>query len=73
MMEFTKLTIEDREIISNFLEKYPPLISEMTFTNLFSWRETYGYKYAICADHLIIKSDKGKLKNLKHASFMKVR
>ena len=34
---FQELRLEDRDLITGFLRRYPPEISELTFTNLFMW------------------------------------
>ncbi len=39
MITTNRLGISDRELISGYLERYPPEISEHTFTNLFVWRK----------------------------------
>jgi hypothetical protein len=39
MITINRLGISDRELINNYLERYPPEISEHTFTNLFVWRK----------------------------------
>lgn len=38
MDDFKLLTLNDKEIFDEFLAKDPPLVSELTFTNLFMWR-----------------------------------
>jgi uncharacterized protein len=38
---FKELEFEDKEVFDEHLRKDPPLISELTFTNLFIWRHKY--------------------------------
>ncbi|MFC1523999.1 DUF2156 domain-containing protein [Thermodesulfobacteriota bacterium] len=40
MKEIRQLSQNDRDIVSGYLAKYPPEISESTFTNLFVWRQS---------------------------------
>ena len=37
-MQFRPLTLADKPLVDAALEKYPPEISELTFTNLFCWQ-----------------------------------
>jgi uncharacterized protein len=37
-MDFRLLTVADKPLVDAALEKYPPEISELTFTNLFCWQ-----------------------------------
>jgi uncharacterized protein len=39
-----KIEISDREKINKYFRKYPPQISELTFTNLFAWSHKYSFK-----------------------------
>ncbi|MFZ5775576.1 MAG: DUF2156 domain-containing protein [Thermodesulfobacteriota bacterium] len=32
------LTLDDRPLVNDYLRRYPPQVSELTFTNLFAWR-----------------------------------
>ena len=36
-MELRPLTLAEKTLVDAALEKYPPEISELTFTNLFMW------------------------------------
>ncbi len=55
-MEFRPITIDDKDLFDEFFRRYPPIISEMTFTNLFSWRNSKGHQFALIDDHLLIKA-----------------
>ncbi len=50
------IEIMDKGLFDEFLKKYPPEISEMTFTNLFIWRDYYNYLYMEYNNHLLIFS-----------------
>ena len=45
-MNFTSLTLDHKQEIEVCLRQYPPVISEMTFTNLFIWRYYYQFQVA---------------------------
>lgn len=57
MVEFKELTIEDKNIFENYLEKFNTQVSELSFTNLFIWREKYGFSYSIIDDFLWILNE----------------
>jgi len=42
--QFKDLELSDRETLEDCFRNNPPLISEMTFTNLFGWRKVCGYR-----------------------------
>ncbi len=44
--EFKPITIHDRPFIHNALLHFQPSISELTFTNLFMWRNYYNFKWS---------------------------
>ena len=58
----TPITIADKPIFDSYFKKYPPEISELTFTNLFIWRKYYNFLFIEYKDHLIVYS-KTFLKN----------
>lgn len=51
---FKELGIEDKSIFDEFFKKYPPEISEYTFTNLFMWRHYYNFKWAMLNENIAI-------------------
>ncbi len=54
--EFKSIELSDRHRITDFLSRYGPQTSELTFTNLFIWRDYYGLEWSILDDRLIIIS-----------------
>ncbi|MBN1923031.1 MAG: DUF2156 domain-containing protein [Anaerolineae bacterium] len=50
---FRSLTLADRDFIAARLWAYQPLVSEMTFTNLFIWQEIYHTTWSVLDDHLL--------------------
>lgn len=55
--EFKPLGLEDRDILQRILWDYQPETSELTFTNLFIWREFYHFSWCLERDWLLIISD----------------
>lgn len=51
-----EITLEDRALFNNYFRKYPPQTSEFTFTNLYMWRNFYGFDFMEWKDHLLIFS-----------------
>jgi len=50
------IEITDKPLFDDYFRKYPPEISELTFTNLFIWRLYYNFKFLEWNDHLILYS-----------------
>ncbi len=48
------VVFDDRESFNTLFRLYPPVISEMTFTNLFAWREFYRFSVAEYSGHLLL-------------------
>jgi len=57
--DFKPIVLEDRSFIHDMLRMYVPVISEMTFTNLFIWRGHYRFRWAVYKDWLLIISHEG--------------
>jgi hypothetical protein len=55
--EFKPLGLEDREIFRQRLGDYQPETSELTFTNLFIWKDFYNFAWSLARDWLLIISD----------------
>ena len=56
--EFKPLTIEDRDEVHRRLWAYQPETSELTFVNLFIWREYYNFKWSVYDDWLFVIGDR---------------
>ncbi len=54
--EFAALRLEHRPLLSQALQCCPPQTSEMTFTNLFAWRRSYGFEVAALEDWFLVRS-----------------
>ncbi len=52
--DFKPLGIEDRDFLHDRLWAYQPRTSELTFTNLFIWREAYRVRWALRGDALLL-------------------
>ncbi len=44
---FRDIRLEDAAIFHEYFQRYPPLISEHTFTNLFIWRQYYRFRWTL--------------------------
>jgi len=53
---FRPIALEDKPEINDALSLNPPEISELTFTNLFAWRNAYQPELARLKDYLLISS-----------------
>ena len=56
MLDFSPITIKDKELFTQRLTDYNPQASELNFTNLFMWRDYYRFLYCIHLDYLCIIS-----------------
>lgn len=56
--EFKPLTIADRDEIHRRLWAYQPETSELTFVNLFIWREYYNFKWSVFDESLLLVADR---------------
>jgi hypothetical protein len=54
MDQFKALELQDKKIFTDFLGEDPPVISEMTFTNLFMWRHRYYPKWRVAKNCLLV-------------------
>jgi len=50
------IEILDKPLFDNYFQKFRPEISELTFTNLFIWRNYYDFLYIEFDEHLLIFS-----------------
>lgn len=66
-MEFKEITIDDRETINEYFNKYGYKTSETSFANMFIWSEPYKSKFAVSDGFLTIKS--GSAENNKICGF----
>jgi hypothetical protein len=58
--QFGDLTLEDKSLFESGLSRFPPSISEFTFTNLFIWRHRYPLKVNRFNDFICLLSDQEK-------------
>lgn len=56
---FKSLELNDRAYIHDIIRKYEPTLSEMTFTNLFIWREYYKFRWSLFGGSLLVVSLRG--------------
>ena len=50
------IELKNRKLFEDYFKKFPPDISEFSFTNLFIWNKYYNYLYLEYKDHLVIYS-----------------
>ncbi len=52
-MNMQPLTIQSKALVDRYLKAHPPLVSELTFTNLFAWRRSRPVYFEQFRDSLI--------------------
>ncbi|HSR36244.1 MAG TPA: phosphatidylglycerol lysyltransferase domain-containing protein [Desulfurivibrionaceae bacterium] len=52
-MDKHELTLASRSLVHGLLQRHPPTISELTFTNLFAWRHTRPVWFSVAQDTLL--------------------
>ena len=57
--DFRPLELEDRSLFLDFLGRYPPTHSDLSFGNLYAWRSYANYQWTLVRDHLILLSHIG--------------
>jgi len=57
---FRDLTLEDKPLLDLAFARFPPSISEFTFTNLFIWRECYQIRIGRFQNFICLFSEKGE-------------
>ncbi len=63
MSTIRQLEIGDRPLVEAYLRRYPPEVSELTFTNLFVWRNSRPIFLAEVEDSLVFLVNAGKNSN----------
>lgn len=53
------LGLEDKGLLDGLFKKYPPLVSEFTFTNLFAWRHAYCFGLSRSEGCVLVAGEKG--------------
>ena len=53
-LSFQPLSLASQKLVDDFLQRYPPEISELTFTNLFIWRNYYRLQVTVLEDFLTL-------------------
>lgn len=53
-MDFAEITLGDKALFDEYLKKHNTQISELTFTNLFGWRNFYKFRYTVAGGLLCI-------------------
>jgi uncharacterized protein len=56
MLDFSEVCLNDKKIFDKYFKKINPVISELTFTNIFMWKHVYNFRYTIIGDILCLLS-----------------
>ena len=56
--QFKDFSLEEKPLLEAALLKFPPVISEFTFTNLFIWRHAYQLKISRLKNSICLLSSK---------------
>lgn len=59
MLNFKEITIDDKKLFDSYLKPFNPQASELSFTNLFMWRDTDKIKFVEIESLLCVISLKG--------------
>ncbi|MBI5583708.1 MAG: DUF2156 domain-containing protein [Deltaproteobacteria bacterium] len=51
---FQPLSLASQRLVNDFFQRYPPEISELTFTNLFIWRNYYQFQVTVLEGFLTL-------------------
>lgn len=51
---FRGIELKDKPVFDSYFTKFPPQISEYTFTNLYMWRNVYKFQWNIMQEHLVL-------------------
>jgi len=52
------IEIKHKPLFDDYFKRFPPEISELTFTNLFMWRNHYDFRFTEWKNHMLIFSEK---------------
>jgi len=58
--QFKDLSLEEKPILDEAFRRFPPVISEFTFTNLFIWRHAYQIRISRLQNFLCLMAEKGE-------------
>ena len=53
-LAFEPLSLAHQGLVDDFFRRFPPQISEFTFTNLFIWRHYYQFRVSVVHDFLTL-------------------
>jgi len=51
-----EINLTDQALFNSYFQKFPPVTSEFTFTNLYMWRNFYGLNFIEWKEHLLLFS-----------------
>ncbi len=66
MLEFKDLSIEDKDIVQGYYDKYGYPNSESNFTNMLMWQKSYNIKYAVICGFMVLSAYRPKSGGMYH-------
>ncbi len=57
--DFSPLALEDKPLFDRAFKADPPQVSEFTFTNLYAWRNVYGFMVSLLSDCIVFYAQAG--------------
>jgi hypothetical protein len=51
-----EISLTNQGLFNSYFKKYPPVTSEFTFSNIYMWRNFYGFNFMEWKDHLLLFS-----------------
>ncbi len=59
MLELREINIDDKQIFDKFIKAHRPQVSELNFTNIFMWRNSYKFRFGVVGELLCLISVPG--------------
>ncbi len=56
MLELREVNIDDKQIFDKYIKAHKPQISELNFTNIFMWRNSYKFRFGVAGELLCLIS-----------------
>lgn len=56
MLELREVSIDDKQIFDKYIKAHKPQVSELNFTNIFMWRNSYKFRFGVAGELLCLIS-----------------
>lgn len=56
MLELREINIDDKQLFDKYIKAHGPQISELNFTNIFMWRNSYKFRFGVVGELLCLIS-----------------